>query len=83
MAEIYFDYISAYPLEPRVQQVMADYLKICWPNPSSQHKLGDQASEAIGKARTQVAALIQAKPEEIVFTSGKTESINHAIKKVA
>jgi cysteine desulfurase len=83
MGEIYFDYISAYPLDQRVQQVMADYLKMCWPNPSSQHRLGDQASDAIGKARAHVAALIQAKPEEIVFSSGGTESINHAIKGVA
>ncbi len=83
MGEIYFDYISAYPLDPRVQQVMADYLKLGWPNPSSQHRLGDQASEAMERARVHLASLIQAKPDEIVFTSGGTESINHAIKGVA
>ena len=81
--EIYFDYISAYPLDPRVRQTMADYLELSWPNPSSQHKLGDLASEAMEKARGYVAGLIQAKPEEIVFTSGGTESINQAIKGVA
>jgi cysteine desulfurase len=81
--EIYFDYISAHPLDPRVRQTMADYLELSWPNPSSQHKLGDHASEAMQKARGYVASLIQAKPEEIVFTSGGTESINHAIKGVA
>lgn len=83
MREIYFDYISAYPLHPRVQQVMADSLQRSWPNPSSQHRLGDQASEAMEKARLHVASLIRAKPEEIVFTSGGTESINHALKGVA
>ena len=83
MREIYFDYISAHPLDPRVRRAMADYLELSWPNPSSQHKLGDHASEAMEKARGYVAGLIQAKPEEIVFTSGGTESINHAIKGVA
>jgi cysteine desulfurase len=83
MGEIYFDYISAHPLDPRVRQIMADYLELGWPNPSSQHKLGDHAAEAMEKARGYVAGLIQAKPEEIVFTSGGTESINHAIKGVA
>ena len=51
--------------------------------PVSQHRLGDAASEALEKAREQVASLINAKPQEIVFTSGGTESINHAIKGVA
>lgn len=83
MGEIYFDYISAYPLDPRVRGAMADYLEMSWPNPSSQHRLGDCASEAMTKARSHVASLIHAKPEEIVFTSGGTESINHAIKGVA
>ena len=83
MEEIYFDYISAHPLDPRVRQTMSDYVKQSWPNPSSQHKLGDRTSEAMEKARGYVAGLIQAKPEEIVFTSGGTESINHAIKGVA
>jgi cysteine desulfurase len=83
MEEIYFDYISAHPLDPRVRQTMADYVEQSWPNPSSQHKLGDRTSEAMEKARGYVAGLIQAKPEEIVFTSGGTEAINHAIKGVA
>jgi cysteine desulfurase len=83
MGEIYFDYISAYPLDPRVRGAMADYLEMSRPNPSSQHRLGDCASEAMTKARSHVASLIHAKPEEIVFTSGGTESINHAIKGVA
>jgi cysteine desulfurase len=83
MGEIYFDYISAYPLDPRVQQLMSESLKRGWPNPSSQHRLGDQASEAMEKARLHVASLVRAKPEEMVFTSGGTESINQAIKGVA
>jgi cysteine desulfurase len=83
MDEIYFDYISAYPLDPRVRQAMVDYLELGWPNPSSQHTLGDRAAEALEKARAQTAALINAKPDRIVFTSGGTESINHAVKGVA
>jgi cysteine desulfurase len=83
MEEIYFDYISAHPLDPRVCQTMSDFVELSWPNPSSQHKLGDRTSEAMEKARGCVAGLIQAKPEEIVFTSGGTEAINQAIKGVA
>jgi cysteine desulfurase len=83
MKEIYLDYISASPLDPRVQQAMVDYLELGWPNPSSQHTLGDRAAEALAKARAQVAAFIHAKPAEIVFTSSGTESINHAVKGVA
>jgi cysteine desulfurase len=80
---IYLDYISAYPLDPRVKKAMAEGLDLGWPNPSSQHTLGDGASEAMEKARAQVASLIRAKPKEIIFTSSGTESINHAVKGVA
>ncbi len=83
METIYLDYISAYPLDPRVQEAMARFLECGWANPSSQHKLGDHASEALENARIQVASLVHAKPQEIVFTSSGTESINHAVKGVA
>jgi cysteine desulfurase len=53
-------------------------------NPSSQHKMGGRASEALEKARTSVAALVNSpSPREIVFTSSGTESVNHAVKGVA
>jgi cysteine desulfurase len=83
MSEIYWDYISAYPLDARVRQAMVDCLDLGWPNPSSQHALGDRSAELLDKARAQTAALINTKPDRIVFTSGGTESINHAVKGVA
>ncbi|MEW5914241.1 MAG: cysteine desulfurase family protein [Thermodesulfobacteriota bacterium] len=83
MAPIYFDSLAGTPLLPGVQQAMSDYLARNWGNPSSQHQVGDAAGAALEKAREQVAALIGAEPREIVFCSGGTESINHAIKGVA
>ncbi len=83
MDTIYLDHISATPLHPMVKEVMIDYLTKSFGNPSSQHRLGDESSEALERARQEVARLINAKPEEVIFTSGGTESINHSIKGVA
>ncbi|RJX34480.1 MAG: cysteine desulfurase [Desulfarculus sp.] len=83
MAPIYFDNLAGTPLLPAVQEAMSGYLAQHWGNPSSQHQVGDVANAALEKAREQVAALIGAEPREIVFCSGGTESINHAIKGVA
>ena len=84
MAFINLDHLSANPLLPEVQEAMIDTIKNNYGNPSSQHKLGDKASIALEKARESVAGLINCDiPKEIVFTSGGTESINHAIKGVA
>jgi cysteine desulfurase len=83
MQTIYFDNISGTPIHPEVKKVMVDYINECYGNPVSQHRLGDAASEALEAARKKVASLINAKPKEIVFTSGGTESINHAIKGIA
>jgi cysteine desulfurase len=80
---IYLDNISATPLHPQVKEVMLSYLQNGFGNPISQHRAGDQALEALEQARTQVAGLVNAKAEEIVFTSGGTESVNQAIKGVA
>jgi cysteine desulfurase len=80
---IYLDSISATPLHPEVRKVMIEYLEKGFGNPISQHRVGDEASGALEAARAEVAALINASPQEIVFTSGGTESINHAIKGVA
>lgn len=80
---IYFDHISGTPLHHEVKEVMINYVNELYGNPVSQHRLGDAASEALEMAREQVAGLINAKPQEIVFTSGGTESVNHAIKGVA
>lgn len=84
MKSINFDHISANPLLPEVKQAMIDAINMDYHNPSSQHRAGEQAAEALEKARESVALLINAAmPKEIVFTSGGTESINHAIKGVA
>lgn len=81
---IYFDNISATHLHPEVKKTLIDYIqKDGFGNPLSQHRIGDSASETLEDARTKVAGLINAKDSEIVFTSGGTESINHAIKGVA
>ena len=78
------DHLSANPLLPEVQDAMIEALRTNFGNPSSQHKIGDRAAEALDKARESVAGLIHcAVPQEMVFTSGGTESINHAIKGVA
>ena len=78
------DHLSANPVLPEVQDAVIEAIKNNYGNPSSQHKIGDQAAEALDKARESVARLINCEvPKEIVFTSGGTESINHAIKGVA
>jgi cysteine desulfurase len=83
METIYFDHISATPLHPEVKRAMIDYLSRSFGNPVSQHHIGDAALEALEGAREEVAKLIKANPQEVIFTSGGTESINHAIKGVA
>jgi cysteine desulfurase len=78
------DHLSANPLLPEVQEAMISAIRANYGNPSSQHKLGDKASEALEKARESVARLINSgSPKEIVFTSGGTESVNFAVKGVA
>lgn len=84
MKLINFDHISANPLLPEVKQVMIDAINGDYHNPSSQHTDGDAAAALLEAAREATAGLIHAEsPKEIVFTSGGTESINHAIKGVA
>jgi cysteine desulfurase len=78
------DHLSANPLLPEVQEAMINAIRANFGNPSSQHKLGDRASEALEKARESVARLINSgSPKEVVFTSGGTESVNLAVKGVA
>lgn len=81
---INLDHMSANPLLPEVQEKMIEAIRRNYGNPSSQHKLGDQAASALEKARESVAQLIHcANPKEVVFTSSGTESVNHAVKGVA
>jgi len=81
---INLDHISANPLLPEVQEAMIKAIQGNYGNPSSQHKMGEQASEAIEQARESLARLINCRaPKEIVFGSCGTESVNHAIKGIA
>jgi cysteine desulfurase len=80
---IYLDHNATTPLAPEVRQAMLPFMEAEFGNPSSSYDLGVRAKTALEKARCQVAELINADPAEIVFTSGGTESNNHAIKGVA
>lgn len=80
MEPIYLDYNATTPIDPRVANVMKPFLTQSFGNPSSSHWFGIESRKAILKARVQVAALINCKPEEIVFTSGGTEANNYAIR---
>ncbi len=78
---IYMDYQATTPLDPRVLEAMMPYLSEKFGNPHSiAHRFGWEAADGVEMARAKVAALIGAAPEEIVFTSGATESNNLAIK---
>ena len=84
MAPIFFDHISTTPLDPRVFEAMKPYFTAWYGNPSSHiHDQGQAAQKAVDAARGKVAALINAAPGEIVFTSGATESNNLAVKGAA
>jgi cysteine desulfurase len=84
MKVIYLDHISGNPLHPQVREAIIDYIKKDgFGNPVSQHSIGDAAMEILEDARAKVAQLINADPQEIVFTSCGTEANNHAIKGVA
>jgi cysteine desulfurase len=80
MQPIYLDYNATTPIDPAVLDAMLPYLQTHYGNPSSTHEYGKTAHDAIDRARAQVASLIGAAPEEIVFTGGGTEASNHAIK---
>lgn len=83
MKPIYFDYASTTPVDPRVAEKMLPYLTEHFGNPASTHVFGQHAKRAVDYARQQVADLIHAEPEEIIWTSGATESNNLALRGVA
>ncbi|MBW2433894.1 MAG: cysteine desulfurase [Deltaproteobacteria bacterium] len=84
MKVINLDHISAKPLLPEVKKAMIEAIERDYHNPSSQHKSGEEAAAQLQNAREAAARLLNCKtPKEIVFTSGGTESVNHAIKGVA
>lgn len=83
MSKVYLDYAATTPAHPGVIQAMLPYFGEKYGNASSLHSIGQDARSAVEKARTTAAAFIKASPEEIIFTSGGTESDNSAILGVA
>lgn len=83
MKKVYLDNTAGMPLLPEVREAMMPYLGEIFGNPSSLHEWGDGAREAVDEAREKVAGLIGADAEEIIFTSGGTESNNFAVKGIA
>lgn len=80
---IYLDYNATTPCDPRVIEEMLPFFREIFANPSSLHRPGQEARQAVEKARSSIAHFIGAKEEEIIFTSGGTESNNLAIRGVA
>jgi len=80
---IYFDHAATTPLDRRVLDVMLPHLETTWGNPSSIYYEGREARKALDAARRQVAEVLGARPNDIVFTSGGSESDNAAIRGAA
>lgn len=76
---IYLDHNASTPIDARVLEAMLPYLATFYGNPSSLYRLGRLARSAIATAREQVAALVDASPEQVIFTSGGTEANNLAL----
>jgi cysteine desulfurase len=83
MKRIYMDHSATTPVAPEVLQAMLPYLSDKFGNASSLHSFGQEAKEALEESRETVAKLLAANPEEIIFTSGGTESDNLALKGIA
>ena len=77
---IYLDYNATTPHDPEVLEAMRPYFEEEFGNPSSSHYYGSKPKQAVASARRRVASLLNCEPEEIIFTSGGTESNNFAIK---
>jgi cysteine desulfurase len=76
---VYLDYQSSKPIDPRVQEAMQPYLFERFGNPSSLHREGDEATKVLEESRRTIAGFTHAEPDEIIFTSGATESNNLAL----
>jgi cysteine desulfurase len=80
---IYFDYNATTPLDPAVRDAMLPFIGDVWGNPSSVHHVGRKARALLDDARDRASKFLGAKPSEIIFTSGGTESNNLAVFGVA
>ncbi|HYL44458.1 MAG TPA: cysteine desulfurase family protein [Ktedonobacteraceae bacterium] len=80
---IYLDYNATTPVDPAVVEAMLPYLSIHFGNPSSTHRYGHDAHQALDRARQQVAQLLGCTPGEVIFTGGGSESDNLAIRGIA
>jgi cysteine desulfurase len=83
MKRIYLDHAATTPADPEVVKAMLPYFSEIYGNPSSLHAFGQEAKRAVEEARDKIASFISASPDEIVFTSGGTESDNFALKGAA
>jgi len=81
--EIYLDHAAATPLDPQVRKAMDPFLAENFGNPSSLYNLGKKSGRAVNEARELIANIVCARPQEIIFTAGGTESTNLAIFGVA
>jgi cysteine desulfurase len=79
MKQIYLDYQSAKPVDPRVVEVMMPYFTEKYGNPSALHTIGDVGTEALEASRKSIAQYLNADDDDIIFTSGATEAINMGI----
>jgi len=83
MKPIYLDYNATTPIDPRVAEAMLPFIHQHFGNPSSSHVYGVTTKQAVEKARKQIATTLHAQMEEVIFTSGGSESNNYAIKGIA
>jgi len=83
MRPIYLDYNATTPVDPEVAAAMLPCIREHFGNPSSAHAYGVEARRIVERARGQVASLLRCRPGEVLFTSGGTESNNHALKGAA
>src|SRR3989339_1044773 len=83
MERVYLDYAATTPVDDRVSEIISQYNNDIFGNPSSLHSFGTEAKDVVTNSRAIIANYIGAKPEEVCFTSGGTESNNFAIKGIA
>ena len=80
---VYLDHSATTPVDPRVLQTMLPYFTEVYGNPSSAHRFGREAEQAVEDSRETIAQILNCSPSEIVFTSGGSESDNLALRGTA